>query len=400
VARDRNQPLDDGISAEDFARSFGEDIGRTLDVSSWRVGGDLARDLDRMEREVRDAVQREEALHATVRRALLPRLRTRANAPRSAGHYADVRREELEAIHRGLLFNGGVEACDGALHKHDTLALTIYQIGVTLVSYRGNHGTWSQRLFRRDLRQACGDPVEETLAIIEKRALRSGRTDEMNELVQKTMLAYAERAILTERSKAVWRIGHGNPVPYELLTGGGCVELMEASINVLRKLIEGHEKFLFVARESTQRHLVTVGQALWPWEFAVVTTLEDELECWLHQRRFAQGVERAPLWDGRPLPAPDWIPRFIREVAPKVVVGVFRATPLAPAQVFYAHVDHADIAGRLAIADGMFQEQRGVPLLLDIARQVGDTVFGETLDGLAESAYAALGVPRRGGRSF
>jgi hypothetical protein len=395
VPDDRHGP-DGGISAADFARSFGEDLSRTLDLRTWHVGGDLAHDFDRIEAEVRDAVNREESIHGSVRQHLLPRLRTRGNAPRSAGHYADVRREELEAIHHGLLFNGGVEACDGALHIHDTLALTIYQIGVTLISYRGNRGTWSQRLFRRDLRQACADPVEEVLAILEKRNIRgSVRTDEMNELVQKTLLAYAERAILVGCSRAVWRLGHGNPVPYELLTGGGTVELMVASINVLRKLIEGHQKFVFVAQEPTQRHLLTVGQALLPWEFAVVTTLEESLERWLHQLRFTQGAEGAPLWDGRPLPAPDWIPRFIREVAPKVVVGVFRATTLAPAQVFYAHVDHADVAGRLAIADGMFQEHRGVPLLLDLARQVGDAVFGETLDSLAESAHAAVGAPWR-----
>ena len=68
---------------------------------------------------------------------------------------------------------------------------------------------------------------------------------------------------------------------------------------------------------------------------------------------------------------------------------------LAPPHLFYAHVDHADIAGRLAIADGVFQEQRGVPLLLDLARQVNGAVFGESLDSVAESAYAAVGAPSR-----
>jgi hypothetical protein len=391
----RNGP-ETSVSAADFARSFGEDLTRTLDLGTWHVGSDLAREFERIEAEVREAVVREESLHGAIRRHLLPKLRTRTKAPRSAGHYADVSRNELEAIHKGLLFNGGVEACDGALHVHDTLALTIYQIGITLVSYRGNHGTWSQRLFRRDLRQSCDDPIEEVLAILEKRNSRgSARTEEMGEMVQKTLLAYAERAILFEKSRAVWRIGHGNPVPYELLTGGGNVELMEAGINVLRKLIEGHQKFLFVAKEPTQRHLLTIGQALLPWEFAVVATLEETLDRWLHQLRFTQEAGRTLLWDGRPLPAPEWIPRFIREVASKVVVGVFRATTLAPAQVFFAHMDHADVAGRLAIADGMFQEHRGVPLLLDLARQVGDTVFGDSLNSLAESTFGAVGAPWR-----
>ena len=40
-------------------------------------------------------------------------------------------------------------------------------------------------------------------------------------------------------------------------------------------------------------------------------------------------------------------------VASKVVVGLYRATRLAPAQVFYAHEDHAHLAAHIAIADSV-----------------------------------------------
>ena len=77
---------------------------------------------------------------------------SREKAPQNAEvHLAS--REEREAIHRGLLFNGGVEACDGSLHVHETLPLTICQLGITLVSYQGIQGRWCQPLFRRDLRR-------------------------------------------------------------------------------------------------------------------------------------------------------------------------------------------------------------------------------------------------------
>ena len=36
--------------------------------------------------------------------------------------------------------------------------------------------------------------------------------------------------------------------------------------------------------------------------------------------------------------------RFRDEVAPHVVVGLYRATRLAPAQLFYAHADHVHLA--------------------------------------------------------
>ncbi len=83
-------------------------------------------------------------------------------------------------------------------------------------------------------------------------------------------------------------------------------------------------------------------------------------------------------------------------VGPQVVVGVYRASTLAPAQVFYAHVDHADLAAHIAIADSMLQEHRGFPMLIDLADNVCRGVFGgDTLSGPVSTAYADAGSPWR-----
>ena len=76
------------------------------------------------------------------------------------------------------------------------------------------------------------------------------------------------------------------------------------------------------------------------------------------------------LWDGEPLAPSEWIPRFIERVASQVVVGLYRASVLAPAQLFYAHRDHAHFAAHIVLADSMFQEERGFPLLIDLADHV------------------------------
>jgi hypothetical protein len=383
------------FSAELFRERFDEDLRQTLNVRTWRVGNDLNQEYSRIEREVREAVEREDALQIRIRDQIFPRLRKRHNAPKNAGeHKATL--DAIAAIHRGLLFNGGVEACDGTIQVHDTLPLTIYQIGVSLVSYKGDQGTWCQRLFRKDLREKGGDPVEEAIAILERRSERSALTgrDSSGELVQKAILDYAERAILLRHSEAVWRIGHGNPVTYELLTGGG-LDLMVEATKVLRELVEVQQKFIFVAREPRDRMLMTIGQALQPLEFAIVGTLDEQVEHWLHQDRFKVNVTKRVSWDGDSLTPAEWIPRFIKRVASQIVVGVFRATRLAPAQLFYAHVDHADVAGNIAIADSVLQEHRGFPMLADMARNVCDSVFSSSLEGLAETAYAAAGVPWR-----
>ena len=306
----------------------------------------------------------------------------------------------LRLIHRGLLFNGGVEACDGTVQVHDTLPLTIYQVGVSLVSYAGNQGTWQQRLYRRDLRQRGEDPVEHVFQVLERRAQRAALnhgtpSDQLGELARKAVMDYAERAILLRNSSSVWRMGHGNPITYELLTGADILELMVAGTSIVRELIESYRKFVFVASEPRELMLLTIGQALPPLHYAFVGTLAERLEGWFQQRRFTMESSSNLLWDGEPIAPPEWIPRFIERVASQVVVGLYRASKLAPAQLFYAHRDHAHFAAHIVLADSMFQEERGFPLLIDLAHHVCDSVFGGSLRHMTETAYAAAGAPWR-----
>jgi hypothetical protein len=336
-------PLADSadISARAFRDSFGEELRQLLDVSAWETGWDLTREYARIEREVGEALRNESEVQRRTREHLFPRL-----VERGGGVFA-CRSDVIRAIHEGLLFRGGVEACDGTVQVHDTLPLTIYQIGVSLVSYRGNQGTWHQRLFRRDLRQQLGDCFEELTRLLEHRSRRAAlnhgtASDRLGELARKTIMDYAERAILLRRAEAPWLMGHGNPITYELLTGGGILELMIAGTKVLRELIHGHPKFVFVASEPRELLLLTIGQALMPGQYALVWTLDVPLRHWLHQRRFAVDVGGKVPWDEDDfLPAAEWIPRFLDEIASQVVVGVYRASAAAPAHLFYAHRQHA-----------------------------------------------------------
>jgi hypothetical protein len=391
------------LSSEDFAEQFGENILRTLDLGTWRLGSDLDHEYRRIEHEVREAERFETAQEKKTRDILLPRLATLEGMPKHAGlHNAAL--DDLVAVQNGLLFNGSVEACHGAVQVHDTLPLTIYQLGISLVSYRGDQGTWGQRLFRRDLRQK-GVEIDELMDFLERRARRDASArppggDHLGELVQKAILEYGKRAILLHRSQSAWLMGQGNPVTYELLTGGSNLDLMVRATEVLRGLIEKRQKFVFVGSEPHDRLRITIGQALRPLEYAIIDTLDQQLDSWLHQERFKMGVSRELLWDDETLTPAQWIPRFIKQVASQVVVGVFRPTLLSPPRLFYAHVDHSQIAAHIALADSMLREQ-GTPLLLEMARHVCDSVFGDSLDALAESAYAAAGAHNRyfGGQS-
>jgi hypothetical protein len=392
------EPEVSAITPADYRDHFGEELRSVLDIGSW-LPGDLRHEYSRIEREVHESVRQETAWQHEIRTRIFPLLNDPAIAPRGGGVFS-ANLDLLPRIHAGLLFNGGVEACDGTVQVHDTLPLTIYQIGVSLVSYSGNEGTWCQRLFRKDLRHRSGETAEELAELLRRRSSREALNraaprDALGELGRRTLMSYGERAALLHHSKAVWLLGHGNPVPYELLTGAGCFEVMVASLRVLRELIEKRQKFVFVSSEPRERLLLSIGNALGPMQYAVVGTLRERLENWLHQDRFAVGVAREAEWDGEPLKARQWIPRFLERVASRVVIGVYRASKLAPAQVFYAHEDHADMAAHIVLADSALQEHRGFPLLLDLAHHVCAAVFGATLQSLTETAYATAGEPWR-----
>jgi hypothetical protein len=381
------QPGGSHVDAATIQRAFGEPLQRILDVASWSTEDNLNALYERLDREITEAVRLEEELLPRVRSLVLPRLRERASVA-GAGVY-QVTVAQLEKIHRGLLFTGGVEACDGTSQSHDTLPVTVTQLGVGLVSYRGDRGTWMQRLFRRDLRLEGEDLADQALALLEARSRRGGfeqesQRDILSELGRRGIMTYAERLILTQRSDAPWRMGHGQPAPYELLTGAGSMEFLRAALDLLRQLILGHQKFVFVPSAPSDRRLLTVGHALRPLEFAIVDTMEDA---------WNQIVESGHHYTGA---YHDLASAFVREVGPRVVAGIYRASAASPAQIFYAHADHAAEAAAVVLADSTLQEHRGFPLLIDLADHICRANFGgDVFSAAVQSAYAGAGQPTR-----
>ena len=379
------------VTGDEFEAAHGERLTQTLDLDTWGAGPDLTEMYARLETEVADAVRKESEYQKLIREQVFPLLRTRRGAPQGAGVWS-VSIEKLEEVHRKILFNGGVEACDGTVASHDTLPVTITQIGVCLVSYRGDQGSWVHRVYRRDLRTtATMNPVEETMELLERRRRRGavdkgGVHDKLTELARRGIMAYAERAVLLDRSQAPWRMGHGNPTPYELVTGSGMPELLRASLDLLDRLVTGHQKFVFVPSATSARELLTIGNALKPLQYAIIDTNQGLLSA------IAAGHYRGEEWaglDGR-------VAEFAEECGRQIVVGVYQASQFAPAQVFYAHVEHSHEAALIAMADSVLQEHRGFPMLIELADGVCGAVFGaDTFAASTQLAYAAAGEPFR-----
>jgi hypothetical protein len=195
---------------------------------------------------------------------------------------------------------------------------------------------------------------------------------------------YAERALLKEQSAAAWRMGHGHVMPFELLSG-----FWASHASTLRRSLELFEwyanfgRFVFVPSTVRRKHLLTIGNALRPREYALVETVEYEL-----QRLIASGHYRD---ESGVRPA---LERFLQDYAHQFVIGVYRVFAAAPPFVFYAHVDHAHTAAHIAIADSMLQEVRGFPMLIDLADTVCRTSLGaDSLLPSVQTAYAGAGEP-------
>ncbi|HZS78001.1 MAG TPA: hypothetical protein VFA41_15435 [Ktedonobacteraceae bacterium] len=382
------------MGENEFQAAFGEAVEKTLDLDTWHTGEDLAAMYQALEQEVANAVVQEGRIRERIRSDLFPLAFRHPQAPKDcAGNYqVDV--HMLERIHRGLLFNGNVEACDGTSMVHDSLPVTIAQIGVSLVSYHGDQGTYVHRLYRRDLRVGGSDPVEEAMKLLEKRKQRdstdaSSTRDKLSDFTQRGIMAYAERAVLLEKSQARWRMGHGHPVPYELLTGGGLtingdMPLLRYSINMWRKLLLEHKRWVFVTSAPADRLLLTLGDALYPLEFALVATPLQSM----------RDITRGNLPSGKGLK--EEAQKFVEELGPQIVIGLYRASAQAPVRLFYAHREFACEAALIAMADSVLQEHRGFPMLIDLADAVCRATFGgETFRSMVQQAYAGAGEPFR-----
>lgn len=376
------------VEMPEFDTAFGEPFSQTLDLDTWSLGEDLMETYGRLEQEVAEALAQESEYRTIIREKVFSSVRNAPGAPKNAGFY-QAKRIDLERIHKGLLFNGGVEACDGINVVHDTIPLTIIQLGVCLVAYNGNQGTWAHRLYRRDLRSRLQDPVEEVLTLLQRREKREGQgmgEESMSELARRGVMIYAERAILKDKSTALWRMGHGSPVPYELVTGlwSSQADRIRVSLDLISWYAD-YKRFVFVPSAPRKRHWLMIGNALNPLEFAIIQTLEPDVRKMINTGGYRDDSGVRQLME-----------QFCNEIAPQIVVGIYRAWEASPPYLFYAHVDCAEMAAHIAMSDSLLQEHRGFPMLIDLADTVCSTSFGmDSFIPTVQTAYARSGEPFR-----
>jgi hypothetical protein len=350
------------LSIDDFQKAFGENFSDAIDINTWSIGANLAELYPLIESEWLQAKTDENKNQKIFRETVFPRIKEVGNVP-FAGLHDDVNdvKQLLDKMHRGFLFNGAVTACGSTHVIFNTVPLTITQIGICLVNYERQHGSYSHRLFRRDLRFKSNDPIQEALDLIEKRRSDDNAGDKrsaMSNLAVRGIKAYTERAILLEKkdAKTKWLLGNGSPAPYELMTGfwGSKKEMKDKSIELMSRMILEHQRFVYVHSCEKFPDLWTLGNALHPFEYLILGSLEDDLV-----RRVDLGGTRGVIRES--------YADFAKEVGSKIVRGIYRVSKQAQPQIFYGHIDHIRTAALIAMADSAFQLHTGSPMLLDLA---------------------------------
>lgn len=80
------------------------------------------------------------------------------------------------------------------------------------------------------------------------------------------------------------------------------------------------------------------------------------------------------------------------EIAPQMVVGLYRDWQGSPPYLFYAHRDQADLAAHIVIADSLLQAYRGFPMLIDLADALCGAAFsGDAFFSTVQNACARFG---------
>jgi len=335
----------------------GESIEETLNLASWDPADRLAEQFGRIEREIKSALARELDSRIAIRNEVFPLLRSRADAPPNAGVHR-VSLTELRTVQRSLLFSGHVQAVDGASVVHQTLPITIVQTAVVMANYLGETGAWGHRIFQKDVRLQPRDGMDEALAFLQGRARQEEGDDGISDMLRRGLMMHGELNVLATAATAPWRVGHGHPLPKELLTGTGMPELIELSVPLFRELLLNHKQFVYVPQGSNDRVLQTIGGALLPLEYAIIQDVAAYL---------GKVIEDGHYGSGRFKQAKILLDLFRDEAEHKIVAGVYRVSPHSPAQIFYAHADHAAEAAIVAMADAILVETRGFPMLLDVA---------------------------------
>jgi hypothetical protein len=282
---------------------------------------------------------------------------------------------------------GIVAAADGTVSPVPLVAGSKIQIGVVIVSNRGDVVDLVTRVFETEL-SSDAKTAGEFFA-----NLRTARS--ISNLLSRAIMLFGERRLLLQHD-ADWRLVHGELIPHELRTGAGRPDKnLPPTFDLINRYIKT-KKFIAVSEASDDIDILNAAILLQPSEYIVIRSMTDSLETFLNGDS-ATGQAAANFIDRDK----EQFRQFIAEAGPKVAVVLVKAgqKPF----LLECHTDHTEEAVAMFLTDALWTRGlatdgsaftvRGFPFHIDLADQVARTLFkGSDFRNFVESRLFDLGL--------
>jgi len=287
-----------------------------------------------------------------------------------------------DAFQRGI-----IAASDGTVSPVPLLAGSKIQVGVVIVSNRGDVVDLVTRVFETELSTGANSAREYFSNLRRSRSISN--------LLSRAIMLFGERTLLIEH-QADWRFIHGELIPHELRTGAGKpVKNLPPTFDLIHRYIDS-ECFLAVSEASDDIDILNAAILLQPGEYIVIRSLEDSLNTFLFGDTDT-GQAAANFVDADK----KRFREFIAAVGPQVAVVLVKAGPKP--FLIECHSNKIEEAVSMFLTDALWVKGlpvdgtgftvRGFPFHIDLADQVARTLFkGSDFRNLVESRLFELGL--------
>lgn len=286
-----------------------------------------------------------------------------------------------------LLKTGIVAASDGTISPVPLLGGSKIQIGVVIVSNKGEIVDLVTKVFEHELDTGSNSATEFFTNL--------RKTRKFSNILARAIMLYGERKQLIEH-QADWRMIHGELIPHELRTGAGRpAQNLGPTFDLINQYIQS-EKFMAISEGSDDIDILNAAILLNSGEYIVIRNLEDTLSLFLNGDE-ESGQSRANFAE------PDRVRfrQFIQSAGPQVAVVLVKAG--AKPFLLECHVNKVEEAVSLFLTDSLWTRGyttdgysmtiRGFPFHIDLADQVARTLLkGSDFKSFVESRLFGLGI--------
>ena len=302
---------------------------------------------------------------------------------------AQIRRPSAAALSTAeqLFRTGTISAVDGTISPVPLLAGSKIQIGVVIVTNRGDIVDLVTRVFETEITNNSGTATE---FFTNLRVTRS-----VSNLLSRAIMLFGERRLLMNHPTD-WRLLHGELIPHELRTGAGRPgQNLQPTFDLINEYIAS-EKFFAVSEASDDIDILNAAILLEGGEYIIIRSMTETLTNFL-EGDAETGQARANFIR----PDERRFRQFIADAGPKVSVVLVKAGPKP--FLLECHSDRVEEAVAMFLTDALWTRGlprdasaftvRGFPFHIDLADQVARMLFkGSDFRNFVESRLFDLGI--------